>query len=93
MFHLINRKLEFTLIEGRNRQIRKMVESIGLDVVNLHRISFGGIKLRGSSLGEGDWVELDEDEMEIIQKSIDLSDKKSRTVASSYEYDLDDSEE
>jgi 16S rRNA U516 pseudouridylate synthase RsuA-like enzyme len=42
-----DRKLEFTLIEGRNRQ--KMVEAIGM--VALHRVSFGGIKLKGSSLG------------------------------------------
>ena len=46
-----DRKLEFTLIEGRNRQIRKMVEAIGMNVVALHRVSFGGIKLKGSSLG------------------------------------------
>jgi pseudouridine synthase len=48
---LYARKLEFTLIEGRNRQIRKMVEAVGLNVVALHRVSFGGIKLKGSSLG------------------------------------------
>ena len=39
-----DRKLEFTLIEGRNRQIRKIVEAIGMNVVALHRFSFGGIK-------------------------------------------------
>ena len=67
-----SRKLEFTLIEGRNRQIRKMVEAVGLNVVALHRVSFGGIKLKGAGLAEGDWVELDENEMEVVQRAIEL---------------------
>jgi len=69
-----------------------MVESIGFNVINLHRVSFGGIKLRGSGLGEGDWIELDEDEMGIIQKSIDVSGQKSH-IENSYKYDFDNSEE
>ena len=39
--------LEFTLTEGRNRQIRKMTESLGYSVISLHRTKFCGISLKG----------------------------------------------
>lgn len=53
-----------------------MVEAIGLNVVNLHRVSFGGIKLRGSGLSEGDWLELEGREMEVIQLAIEASKQR-----------------
>ncbi len=34
-----------SLVEGRNRQIRKMMEALGLRVVRLHRVEFMGIRL------------------------------------------------
>lgn len=37
--------LQFILKEGRNRQIRKMCEAVGLDVVDLLRVRVGKIKL------------------------------------------------
>lgn len=37
--------LEFILREGRNRQIRKMCEAVGLEVARLKRISIGPVKL------------------------------------------------
>ena len=61
-------KLEFTLVEGRNRQIRKMIETLGLSVLSLHRTSFAGITLRG--LSEGNWLELDEKEVDVIEKTV-----------------------
>eukprot|EP01038_Epipyxis_sp_PR26KG_P007793 gene7793-10587_t len=64
----LRRKLEIKLTEGRNRQIRRMMEALGLQVINLHRVSFAGIKLKG--LAEGNWLELDDKEMEIIQKAL-----------------------
>ena len=63
-----SRRLEFTLTEGRNRQIRRMCESQGLRVTALHRIHFAGIGLRG--LARGNWCELDEGEMRIIQQAL-----------------------
>ena len=60
--------IRFTLIEGRNRQIRKMAEAVGLQVVSLHRISFAGITLQG--LHEGDWLELDNKEMDLISQHL-----------------------
>lgn len=38
-----------TLVEGRNRQIRKMMEALGLRVVRLHRVEFMGIRLTTSA--------------------------------------------
>ena len=60
--------LEITLIEGRNRQIRRMAEAVGLLVIRLHRTSFAGITLKG--LKEGDWLELSPQEMMIVQKAM-----------------------
>lgn len=63
-----SRKVEFTLIEGRNRQIRRMAEAVGLEVVALHRISFAGIRLKG--LSQGNWCELTGSEMKIVQEAL-----------------------
>ncbi|MCH7548591.1 MAG: rRNA pseudouridine synthase [Candidatus Krumholzibacteriota bacterium] len=43
--------LRITLHEGRNRQVRRMCERIGLHVVKLKRIKFGPISVRGLPLG------------------------------------------
>jgi pseudouridine synthase len=72
----VSNRLEFTLVEGRNRQIRKMVESIGLKVLSLHRTAFANVTLRGVS--EGNWAELNEREMEIIEKVIATSQERER---------------
>ena len=45
-----------TIGEGRNRQVRKMCEQVGLRVTRLCRISEGGLKL--GNLRSGDWREL-----------------------------------
>lgn len=45
------RVVEITLREGRNRQVRRMAEAIGNEVVDLTRISFGPLKL--GELAEG----------------------------------------
>ena len=57
--------VEITLTEGRNRQIRKMGEALGLLVKRLHRVSFAGISLKG--LSEGNWAEFSEKEMSVVQ--------------------------
>lgn len=44
--------LLFTLHEGRNRVIRRMVESVGHRTLKLKRVAFGGITLRGLKPGE-----------------------------------------
>ena len=39
------RVLELTIMEGRNRQVRRMVEAVGNEVLGLARIRFGSIDL------------------------------------------------
>ncbi len=56
--------LKMTLIEGRNRQIRKMCEAANLTVKRLSRISIGNLKL--NSLPVGKWRHLTEDEIQYL---------------------------
>jgi pseudouridine synthase len=57
---------EITLTEGRNRQIRKMMEAVGYNVLELHRLSFGEIDLSNLDK-EGDWKSLSGKEMDWIR--------------------------
>lgn len=47
--------------EGRNRQVRKMLEAVGHQVVNLKRVEFGPISL--GDLPRGQWRRLTEQEI------------------------------
>lgn len=73
-----SRKFEFTLTEGRNRQIRRMAEAVGLEVVSLHRTVFAGIRMKGVT--EGEWAELSAKEMEYILKAIVACQVKDESV-------------
>ena len=53
-----------TLIQGLNRQIRRMCEFFGYEVVKLERVRIMNIELKGLPLGE--WRDLSDSEMEII---------------------------
>ncbi len=60
--------LEMTLFEGRNRQIRKMCDKVGLKITRLCRVALGEIKL--GSLPEGKWRRLTKDELNYLDKSL-----------------------
>lgn len=64
--------LEFELNEGRNRQIRKMCESVGLEVARLKRVAVGNLRL--GRLPVGKWRLLEKQE---IRDLITLSKAKS----------------
>ena len=53
--------LNFIIHEGRNRQIRKMCDAVGLEVLRLKRIEIAGVKLGG--LRAGSWRPLNEREL------------------------------
>ncbi len=53
--------LIFTIHEGRNRQIRRMCEAVGLEVLRLKRTEIAGVKL--GMLPQGKWRPLNEKEM------------------------------
>ncbi|MBR3145027.1 MAG: rRNA pseudouridine synthase [Clostridia bacterium] len=57
--------LGFIIHEGRNRQIRKMCDSVGLKVLRLKRVEIAGVKLGGLKLG--DWRLLNERELTRLQ--------------------------
>lgn len=45
-------RLKITITEGKNRQIRKMLEQVGKNVIFLKRVQIGEIQLGGLSRGE-----------------------------------------
>ena len=54
--------LNIVLYEGRNRQIRRMCEAVGLTVIRLKRTEIAGVRL--GMLPQGKWRELNETEMQ-----------------------------
>lgn len=60
-------QLRFVLKEGRNRQIRRMAEAVGLHVVDLFRTRIGPLQL--GELPEGRWRPLSADEREALIKA------------------------
>lgn len=53
-----------TLIQGLNRQIRRMCEHFGYEVQKLERVRIMNIGLKGLPLGE--WRDLTDEEMDVI---------------------------
>jgi len=60
------REIEITLREGRNRQVRRMMEAVGNDVEALRRIRLGSLGL--GSLPEGEARRLTEEEVAALWK-------------------------
>ncbi len=59
-------RIEVVITEGRNRQVRRMFESINRDVVFLKRTAVGEIKLGG--LYRGNFRELKDKEIEFLKR-------------------------
>jgi 23S rRNA pseudouridine2605 synthase len=57
--------LEITLAEGRNREVRRMCEAVGLPVEKLVRVALGALKL--GTLSVGAWRHLRPDEVEKLR--------------------------
>jgi len=60
-----DREIEIVLREGRNRQVRRMVEAVGNRVVALQRTGFGPLRL--GKLGEGQARRLSEAEVQKLR--------------------------
>ena len=63
--------LEFTIAEGKNRQIRKMCEAVGLTVRRLRRTNIGGVKL--GMLKPGEYADLTKQEMQVLRNAMGVS--------------------
>ena len=59
-------RLEITIHEGKNRQVRKMCEAIGKKVQALHRTKIGNINVKDLKLGQ--WRYLNEEEIHELVK-------------------------
>jgi 23S rRNA pseudouridine2605 synthase len=57
--------LELTIHEGRNRQVKRMLEAVGHPVTRLHRSEYAGLNVDG--LEPGQWRELTSDEVERLR--------------------------
>ncbi len=64
-----------TLIQGLNRQIRRMCEYFGYEVIDLKRIRIMHLELKGLAVGEA--RELEPDELDLLFKSLEGSRKDS----------------
>jgi pseudouridine synthase len=73
---LINRNerqsiLRLTISQGRNRQIRRMIEAVGYDVIHLVRIGFGPLTLGDLKLGQ--FRPLTEEEVSAMNQLVGLA--------------------
>ncbi|MDX2166413.1 MAG: pseudouridine synthase, partial [Deltaproteobacteria bacterium] len=57
--------LSISLAEGKNRQVRRMCETVGLPVEKLTRVAFGPLKL--GKLSPGAWRHLEAEEVEALR--------------------------
>ena len=62
--------LKITLVEGRNRQVRNLCDSVGLKVVKLKRTSFGPISIRNVPLGSV--RPLTKKELELLRRTVSI---------------------
>lgn len=65
--------MEIVLYEGRNREIRRMCEVLGLEVIRLRRVAMGGVKL--GMLPMGKWRHLDPKEVRTLLMAAQVEKK------------------
>ncbi|MGA8503228.1 MAG: rRNA pseudouridine synthase, partial [Candidatus Sulfotelmatobacter sp.] len=60
--------LEIVLDEGKNRQIRRMIETLGVEVLRLVRVAIGPLQL--GDLAKGEHRSLTSDEKRMLDRAI-----------------------
>ena len=62
--------LVMSLHEGRNRQVRRMLEALGNEVVKLDRVRYAGLTTKG--IRKGRWRRLSRDEVAVLYRKVKL---------------------
>ena len=76
----INRFFYVVLMEGRNREVRRLWESQGLTVSRLKRVRYGEVFLP-SKLKKGQWLELPQRDVDVIYQMAGMAPRKVASVA------------
>lgn len=71
----VNRWYNVVICEGRNREVKRLFESQGLQVSRLIRVRFGFLKLP-RNLSSGQWRKLAKDEVSRLLEMVKLKEKK-----------------
>ena len=74
---LSGNRFRIVLMEGKNRQIRRMVKKVGNRVVRLHRIRVADLKLGG--LAKGSWRHLRPAETRQLLKRLQLQESNNKS--------------
>lgn len=75
----INRWFCVVLMEGRNREVRRLWESQGLTVSRLKRVRYGDVFIP-SKVKQGHWVELERAEVKSLYRMANLAAKELKRV-------------
>ena len=70
-----NKWYHCVVMEGRNREVRRLWESQGIKVSRLKRVRYGSVFMP-SDVKIGTWKELENKEVKAIAKKLELGDKK-----------------
>ncbi|WP_342128076.1 23S rRNA pseudouridine(2605) synthase RluB [Proteus mirabilis] len=70
----INQWYNVSLTEGRNREVRRMWEAVGVQVSRLIRVRYGDIDLP-KGLPRGGWVELGLNQINYLRQLVELNDE------------------
>ena len=76
----INRFFYVVLMEGRNREVRRLWESQGTTVSRLKRVRYGDVFLP-SKLKKGQWLELPQRDVDVIYQMAGLPTKEVASVS------------
>ena len=71
----INTWFHVVIMEGRNREVRRLWESQGLTVSRLKRVRYGNIFL-DKRVKAGEWIELTQDEVDDLSNMTGLTSRK-----------------
>lgn len=75
----MNRWFYVALTEGRNREVRRLWESQGLQVNRLKRVRYGAVFIP-SHVTSGNWFELDPREIDVLCSDVGLERKRQKAL-------------